>query len=229
MNNRLEINPLLEENMNQMVDGEFSINQLNGHITIKRGEEFISKTKEINIECIDKTSLKNDLRDKIDEDERKLNEYKTSIRNIENINTDIENKLNSLEADIVRNENKCVNLEERLRNLDNNFEDILLESQERIYDAINDNIHLLGSLVIENELMDRISDNQMYFRNYVENHWNYPDENDIIRNYGTVEQHNNNKTQMADKVNKTEFDAYVQDLKNRYKSYGANYNITGSY
>lgn len=229
MNNRLEITPLLEENMNQMIDGEFSINQLNGHITIKRGQEYISKTKEINIECIDKTEFKNNLIPKINEDERKLATYKTEISSIERINAEIEAKLKSLEADIVANENKCNNLEDRLRRLDNGIANTKIEGQLKIYDAINSNLHLVAKLLIENELMDRIKDNKLYFKNYVENHWNYPDIHDVIHNYGTVQQNEKNKQELATKVSKDEFNAYAQDLKNRYKAYGANYDITGSY
>lgn len=50
--NRIVVNPLIEEHMDQMADGELVISQLTGHVTIKKGNFYISKTKEQNIETL---------------------------------------------------------------------------------------------------------------------------------------------------------------------------------
>lgn len=227
MQNRLDINPLVEENMNQMVDGELAINQINGHITIKNGDKYVSKTKKLNIEILDKESLKEDLEPKITEDETQLANYKQENTQIESVNTDIETKLNEMLSVIKTYESKCEQYDKKLKDLDTNVKNKLLDSQIKINTAINNNIKLLGSLMIESELLDRISDNQAYYKNYVQNHWKYPDKSDTVRSYGTVEQHANNKVEMDKRVTKAEYDSFVNEIQNKYKSVGASYTVKG--
>lgn len=228
MNNRLEITPLVEENMNQMVDGEFAINQLNGHITYKKGDEYISKTKELNVEIIDKTMFKDDLVEKIDKDEEKLNGYKQSITEIEKVNAKLEQTLDSISKKLNTNEALVESLEEKLRVLDDNIINSLKDYQNLINNHINNNIKLLGSLMIESELLDRIPDNKSYFEKYVKNTWKYPDKQDIDHDYGTVSQNNENKIQMDLRVDKTTYDAEVSRIEAQYAKQGATYKIKGS-
>lgn len=228
MNNRLEITPLIEENMNQMVDGEFAINQLNGHITYKKGKEYISKTKELNVEILDKSKFKDDLAEKIPKDEEKLNGYKQSITEIERINANIENILDSISNKLETNEKLVENLENKLRVLDNNVVNSLKDYQNLINNNINVNIKLLGSLMIEVELLDRIPDNKSYFEKYVNKTWQYPDKQDIDHNYGTVAQNNENKIQMDLRVDKSIYDAEVSRIEAQYAKQGATYKIKGS-
>lgn len=227
MNNRLQINPLIEENMNQMVDGELAINQLNGHITTKNGDKYISKTKKINIEIIDKKDFKEDLQVKINKDQELLDFYKQENTNIENTNKEIQNSLNQMLDKIIIYENKCQTYEDKLRFIDADLYSKLHKSEVQINTEINNNINLLGPMMIEFELLDRISDSNIYFNNYVKNHFNYPDKNDVIKNYGTVAQHEENKIEMDKKVYKSDYDSFISYIKSLYNEKGASYTISG--
>lgn len=227
MQNRIEINPLIEENMNQMVDGELAINQINGHITIKNGEKYVSKTKKLNIEIIDKENLKEDLVPKIEEDENQLAVYKQQNTEIENVNASIEAKLDAMLKVIETYEDKCNYYDNKLKSLDTSLKNQLHNAQININTAINNNIQLLGSLMIENELMDRIADNKDYYDTYVKNHWNYPNKSDVVNNYNTETQHENNKVEMDKRVTKAEYDTFVAQIEKKYSDVGAVYKIKG--
>lgn len=227
--NRLEISPLIEENMNQMKDSEFSISQLTGHITLKREDKYISKTKELQENSIDIKSFIDDLTvkkeelenresldDKIEDIEGKLDEAKKLIEEMyrklekyEEIAKKIDKDLNELDDYIVNN--------------------LLPKISSKYGEIMSSNIKLLGNLLIQYELLDIIIDNEKYFNDFVKQFFKYTDRDGNILDYGVIQKHEENKAEMNKRIFKKDYETYVNDLHSRYNAIKTKYGLKGDY
>lgn len=228
--NRLEIIPLVEENMNQMVDGSFSINQLNGHITLKREDEYISKTKEMATSIIDLKEFKKDLQEKIIEDKKKPDEISELIKNLEDGIEEAKKKVEEIRVKLEKYEKIAKDIDKQLNEIDEYLRgDFLLNAQILYASKMNSNINLLGNLMIQNELMDRISDNENYFESFIHNMFIYTDENGVKHNYNTINIHADNKVEIEKRVNSSTYDTYVNNLIAKYNKVKNDHGLSGSY
>lgn len=228
--NRLAIKPLIENYMNELTDGEPAISQLTGHVTIKREKEIISKTKELQESLLDVISFKKDITDKINNDKAladtvkdKIDSIKQSIAEAERLIKEIKDKLAIYEVKISKIETDLRNIDSYIRN------DLLYKIQELYMGKMTDNYKLLGNLLVVAEKLDLISTSQSYFNNYLTTTFNYLNKNGVVTNYGTENLHNQNKLEIDKRVNRSTYDAYVNDLLTRYAALRDQYGATGSY
>lgn len=227
--NRLEISPLIEENMSQMKDSEFSISQLTGHITLKREDKYISKTKELQENSIDIKSFIDD-----------LNTKKEELENRESLDDkieDIEGKLDEAKKLIEEMYRKLEKYEEIAKKIDkdlNELDDYIVNNllpkiSSKYGEVMSSNIKLLGNLLIQYELLDIIIDNEKYFNDFVKQFFKYTDRDGNILDYGVIQKHEENKVEMDKRVFKRDYEAYVNDLHSRYNTIKNKYGLKGDY
>ena len=227
--NRLEINPLVEENMNQMQDSEFSVSQLTGHITLKKEDKFLSKTKELEEASIDlekfNSNLNNrylnyknteDIKNRVNRIESTLNETKEKIDRMYSKLEEYEKISKKIDIDINETDNYIIN-------------ELLPKVTEKYSESMSSCLKKLGNLLIQYENLDIIIDNEEYFENFVKDVFKYLDKEGNIKDYGIVELHEENKKEMDLRVNKSDYESYVKSLENRYKAIANKYGLSGSY
>lgn len=227
--NRLEINPLVEENMNQMQDSEFSVSQLTGHITLKKEDKFLSKTKELEEASIDlekfNSNLNNrylkykdteDIKNRVDKIESTLNETKEKIDRMYSKLEEYEKISKKIDIDINETDNYIIN-------------ELLPKVTEKYSESMSSCLKKLGNLLIQYENLDIIIDNEEYFENFVKDVFKYLDKEGNIKDYGIVELHEENKKEMDLRINKSDYESYVKSLEGRYKATANKYRLSGSY
>lgn len=103
MNNdyHIEVFPLKEKYMNSAVDGELIIDTKKGHISIKSGDNYLSKTKELEARVNSLSNLSNDLTNHyldleeditylIDEYKKLKSKSKTTMNTVEDLNSQLD-------------------------------------------------------------------------------------------------------------------------------------------
>lgn len=235
MENRLIINPLVEENMNQMVDSEFAISQITGHVDLRRESQFISKTKELGCLTTDINEYKKDVLDKVKTDLTKEQEIKDLIAQLIVLLDAIKKKLDEIEAKLKVYEKKAEDTYVKLNEMDKLAMDILYRYQTQYFEHMNATYELIGQLMVQIELLDRIKDNKGYFTNFVKSYFKYYDRNHVVQDYGTISQHSKNWDDTNNRVYKTDYDNAKTTILNAFTNAKNWYNaqagrkVTGDY
>lgn len=229
-NYRLEVNPLIEENMLQMEDSEFAISQLTGHLTIKKERKYISKTKELLASSVDVNEFYNDLKDKYDEFintnngiDDKIHKFEEDLRRAHQLVEDMYRKLEEYERKLDQLEKDINDLDDYIMN------DLLPKVMDDFGYTISSNMKLLAQLLVQYELLDRIIDNESYFRSFVLNMFNTVNENGQIVNLNTITVHEDNKIEIEKRVNKADYYAFCRGIEQKYKDVATANGIKGSY
>lgn len=142
MSNRVVVKPLIEEYMNNGRDGEIIVSQITGHITIKKGKEFNSSTK--NSESLANEHLKHYewMEENLNRLQKDLTEDGTLLDdNYDNV--DLETLINQLEQKIDEI-NRIINPAlENLKNVQPKIEKIINdgENQSNIISNLNNDFN----------------------------------------------------------------------------------------
>lgn len=187
MNNRLSVTPLLEENMNQMVDGEFSINQINGHVTIKRENEYLSKTKELLTRKTEDQINEDELRKMHEQDQKNFDDLKPLNEELRQNNDRINELIKHIDETITKCENDTSNLQRQLSGIDDNFMDDVMYAQEKYGLMIKDALPDLADALVEFENMSLIEGCESYFTKYIKNRWYVASSNVSVSQKSRVE------------------------------------------
>lgn len=226
---RLEINPLIEENMYQQSDGEFSVSQVTGNVTLRREDKYISKTKELNESMIESEFYLKDINDKIDNINEK-NNLADRIEEIEDLLEETKNLIEEMYKKLEEYEQLSKDMDEDMNELDDYIHNSMLPTlSDLVSQTMSTNIDLLGPLLIQWELLDIIIDNEEYFNNFVKETFKYVDASGNIKDYGVIAQHEDNKKELDLRIYKSDYQTYINDLIGRYNAAKSKYGLSGSY
>lgn len=212
-----------------MGDSEFSISQLTGHITIKRDDSYISKTKDLTETKKDLDALESDIDDKYTK-LTELEDLNSKIDSIEDQYEEAVNKVNELTRKLEEYEDLSKQIDSEINEIDDYLINNLLPSLSENYGyKINSNIKLLGNLLVAWEALDIIIDAKNYFDTFVNQIYNYYDKNGNVSNWGVISVHNENKVEIDKRVDKQTYLNKVAEIEKAYSDFAAQYGLTGSY
>jgi chromosome segregation ATPase len=214
--NRLIINPLLEENMNQMADGEFAISQITGHVDVRREDNFLSKTKELQAQTIDSNKRKQDLSDKVNDDKNKPQNIESLIKNIKETIESIKTIIDEITQKIIEYENKADEETKELSRIDTLILDTLYKYQKEYFKVMNASYETLAKLLVQVELSDRISENNTYYNDYINNWFKYLDSDGNIQSYDTINKHESNWNDVNNKLYRTTYAKFIEAVEGLY-------------
>jgi len=213
---RVSLVPLLEENSNNIEDGEITVNRITGHLSIKNNGEFVSKTKELEGRSII-----------LGEDIKYLSpEYKDLKKRTDDAKAEaikIDARLDAIETVIAGLEQREVSLKALITQLENSNESHYKRTDSLYgrHDKTSVDIFKNSPPIID---LERQFDEFKYFKGEIDSWFSHIE---TRRNGDLATYHTKNRNELNRRVYKQEFIDYKNYIEGLYSALGASYTVQG--